>query len=132
VLDIAAGLGLHPPQPHGHRLDISEDEILHDHADEDHRQQARRHRRDIEHVLVLIDVPAQPAFAGGDAENELGRDQRAPGESPADLGALAADAGQAAQAFARVFFAASMSIALIALALMEEKPLQADAEVEAQ
>jgi sugar phosphate permease len=48
-------------------------------------------------------------------------------------GALAADTGQAAQAFARVFFAAaaSMSIALIALALLEEKPLQADAEVDA-
>jgi EmrB/QacA subfamily drug resistance transporter len=49
-------------------------------------------------------------------------------------GALAADAGQAAQAFARVFFAAaaSMSIALIALALMDEKPLLTDAEVDAQ
>jgi sugar phosphate permease len=47
-------------------------------------------------------------------------------------GALAAGTGQA-QAFARVFFAAaaSMSIALIALALLEEKPLQADAEVDA-
>jgi EmrB/QacA subfamily drug resistance transporter len=49
-------------------------------------------------------------------------------------GALAVDPGQAAQAFARVFFAAaaSMSIALVALALMEEKPLLTDAEVEAQ
>ena len=48
-------------------------------------------------------------------------------------GALAADTGQAAQAFAHVFFAAaaSMSIALIALALLEEKPLLADAEVDA-
>jgi hypothetical protein len=48
-------------------------------------------------------------------------------------GALTADTGHAAHAFARVFFAAaaSMSVALIALALMEEKPLQADAEVDA-
>jgi EmrB/QacA subfamily drug resistance transporter len=48
-------------------------------------------------------------------------------------GALQADAGHAAQAFAHVFFAAaaSMSVALIALALMEEKPLQTDAELAA-
>jgi sugar phosphate permease len=47
-------------------------------------------------------------------------------------GALAADAGAAAQAFRRVFFAAaaSMSVALIALAIMEEKPLKADSEGE--
>jgi hypothetical protein len=45
---------------------------------------------------------------------------------------LAADAGAAAQAFRRVFFAAaaSMSVALIALALMEEKPLKAGGEGE--
>ena len=48
-------------------------------------------------------------------------------------GAMQADAGHAAQAFARVFFAAaaSMSIALVALALMEQKPLQTDAELAA-
>jgi len=40
-------------------------------------------------------------------------------------------AGAALQAFDRVFFAAaaSFSIALIAIAMMEEKPLQTDAEL---
>lgn len=49
-------------------------------------------------------------------------------------GALQAGAGQGAEAFGRVFFAAaaSMSVALIALLAMEEKPLQTDAEIDAQ
>jgi EmrB/QacA subfamily drug resistance transporter len=48
-------------------------------------------------------------------------------------GGLAADAGAAAQAFRRVFFAAaaSMSVALIALAIMEEKPLRTGGDLEA-
>ena len=42
-------------------------------------------------------------------------------------------AGDPAQAFSRVFFAAaaSMSVALIALAIMEERPLQTGAELDA-
>jgi EmrB/QacA subfamily drug resistance transporter len=54
------------------------------------------------------------------------------GTGAALSGVLAADAGAAAQAFRRVFFAAaaSMSVALIALALMEEKPLKAGGEGE--
>lgn len=49
-------------------------------------------------------------------------------------GALQAGAGQGAEAFGRVFFAAaaSMSVALIALLAIEEKPLKADAELDAQ
>ncbi len=48
--------------------------------------------------------------------------------------ALRAAAGNPAEAFSRVFFvaAASMSIALIAIAVMEEKPLQTGAEIDAQ
>jgi hypothetical protein len=47
-------------------------------------------------------------------------------------GAVKAGAGQAAQAFSRVFLAAaaSLSVAWIMLLLMEEKPLQTDAELE--
>ena len=48
-------------------------------------KQAREHGGNVEHVLVLVDVPAEPALAGRDAEHQLGRDQRAPGERPADL-----------------------------------------------
>jgi hypothetical protein len=49
-------------------------------------------------------------------------------------GALQAGAGHAAEAFSRVFFAAaaSMSMALIAIAIMEQKPLQTNAEIDAQ
>ncbi len=54
-------------------------------ADQDHREQAGEHGGYVEHVLVLVDVPAEPALARGDAEHELGGDQRAPGEGPADL-----------------------------------------------
>ena len=36
-------------------------------------------------VLVLEDEPAEAARAGRDAEHQLGGDQRAPGERPADL-----------------------------------------------
>ena len=48
-------------------------------------------------------------------------------------GALQAGAGHA-EAFSRVFFAAaaSMSMALIAIAIMEQKPLQTSAEIDAQ
>jgi hypothetical protein len=46
----------------------------------------------------------------------------------------ALQAGISAPAFGRVFFvaAASMTIALIAIVLMEEKPLQTGAELDAQ
>jgi uncharacterized membrane protein YidH (DUF202 family) len=46
----------------------------------------------------------------------------------------ALQAGTSATAFRRVFFvaAASMTIAFIAVALMEEKPLQTGAELDAQ
>jgi MFS family permease len=48
--------------------------------------------------------------------------------------ALAADTGAAGSAFSRVFFvaAASMAVALVALAIMREKPLQTDAEMAAE
>jgi hypothetical protein len=48
--------------------------------------------------------------------------------------AVQAGSAQAAEAFGRVFFAAaaSMSVALIALVVMEEKPLQTSAEIDAR
>src|SRR5690606_36857463 len=36
-------------------------------------------------LAVREDVPAEPAAARGRAEHQLGRDQGAPGEGPADL-----------------------------------------------
>jgi hypothetical protein len=56
----------------------------------------------------------------------------AAGQPPS--GTLQAGAGDAAEAFSRVFFtaAASMSIALVAIAIMEQKPLQTSAEIDAQ
>ena len=49
------------------------------------------------------------------------------------LGSALAAARMPAEAFGRVFFvaAASMSIALIAIVVMEEKPLQTGAELDA-
>jgi len=49
-------------------------------------------------------------------------------------GALPAGTAQAAEAFSRVFFAAaaSMAMALVAIAIMEQKPLQGGAEIDAQ
>jgi EmrB/QacA subfamily drug resistance transporter len=49
-------------------------------------------------------------------------------------GALAAGAGLAAHGFGRVFFlaAASFSVALVAIMLMEERPLRTDADTEAR
>jgi hypothetical protein len=49
-------------------------------------------------------------------------------------GAFQAGAGDAAQAFGWAFLAAaaSMSIALIAIIVMQEKPLQTGAEIDAQ
>jgi EmrB/QacA subfamily drug resistance transporter len=48
--------------------------------------------------------------------------------------AFQAGTGSVAEAFSRVFFtaAASMSIALVAIAIMEQKPLQTGAEIDAQ
>ena len=40
---------------------------------------------DVELVLALEDVPAEAALARRHAEHQFGRDQRAPGEGPADL-----------------------------------------------
>jgi plasmid stability protein len=57
----------------------------------------------------------------------------APAEEPL-RGALATGAGHAALGFGRVFFAAaaSFSVALIAIMLMEERPLRTDAEADAK
>jgi hypothetical protein len=73
------------------------------------------------YATMLIAVFGAIVLAGTPAGQALG-------------GALQAGAGQGAEAFGRVFFAAaaSMSIALIALLAMEEKPLQTDAELDAQ
>jgi sugar phosphate permease len=72
-------------------------------------------------ATMLIAVFGAIVLAGTDAGGSL-------------ASAFAPGAGHGATAFARVFFAAaaSMSVALIALLAMEEKPLQTGAEIDAQ
>ena len=73
------------------------------------------------YATMLIAVFGAIVLAGAPAGQALG-------------GAFAAGAGHGAEAFGRVFFvaAASMSVALIALLLIEEKPLQTGAELDTQ
>jgi hypothetical protein len=73
------------------------------------------------YATMLIAVFGAIVLAGTPAGQALG-------------GALQAGAGQGAEAFGRVFLAAaaSMSVALIALLALEEKPLKAGAELDAQ
>src|SRR5262249_55611150 len=73
-------LGLHAPATHGCRFDVAEDQVFHAKADQDHGEQPGEHGGYVEHVLVFVDVPAEPTFARGDAEHQLGGDQRAPGK----------------------------------------------------
>src|SRR5665213_2131247 len=75
---VRSASGLHPPTAHGALLDHAEDQVLDDEADDDHRQQAGEHVGDLQRVLVLVDVPAEAARSGADAEHQLGCDQRAP------------------------------------------------------
>src|SRR6187551_2138490 len=79
------GLVLHAPFLQRLALDGLKDEVLDNEADNDDGQQAGEDSRDVEKVAVLEDEPAEAALSGRDAEDELGGDQRAPGESPADL-----------------------------------------------
>src|SRR5262249_3898874 len=76
---------LHAPSTNSSRLDGAEDHVLDQKADDDHGKESRKHVGDFQLVLVLIDEPAQAPRAGRHAEHQLGRDQRAPGKSPADF-----------------------------------------------
>jgi MFS family permease len=72
-------------------------------------------------ATMLIAVFGAIVLAGSDAGGSL-------------ASAFAAGAGHGAAAFTRVFFAAaaSMTVALVAVLVMEEKPLQTGAELDAQ
>src|SRR5574340_61572 len=76
---------LHAPFADGTVFQCAEDQVLDHQADQNDREQAGEHVGDLQLVLVLVDVPAQSAGAGAHAEHQLGGDQRAPGERPADL-----------------------------------------------
>jgi hypothetical protein len=54
-------------------------------AAQDHGDESGEDRWNVELVLGLEDEPAEAALSGACTEHELGRDQRPPGESPADL-----------------------------------------------
>jgi hypothetical protein len=66
-------------------LDGAEDQVLDNEPMMITVKQACEDGGYVEEVAVLEDEPAEPALARGHAEHQLGRDQRAPGESPADL-----------------------------------------------
>src|ERR1700737_3167268 len=83
---------LHAPLVDGALLDGAEDEVLHQEADQDDREEPGEDVGDLQQVLVLEDEPAQSARALADAEHELGGVHRGPGERPADL-----EAGQDAR-----------------------------------
>src|SRR5207302_6013906 len=76
---------LHAPSANSHRLDVAKDEVFYGQADQDDREQSGEYGGDVEHVLVLENVPAETALAGGNAEDKLGGNQRAPRKCPADL-----------------------------------------------
>jgi len=83
------------PASHRPELDISEHQVLDREADEDHTEEPREDTRHFQLILVLVDEPPQPSLAGADAEDQLGGDQSAPSEGPADL-QTGQDAGKAA------------------------------------
>src|SRR6478752_10649440 len=76
---------LHAPAPDRLAFDGGEDDVLDEQADQDDGEQTVEDIRRLELVAVLEDEPAEAARARRDAEDELGRDQGAPGEGPADL-----------------------------------------------
>ena len=76
---------LHTPLTDGGGFEIAEDEIFDGETDEDHRQQACENRRNIEQILIFINIPAEAALPRRRAKNEFGSDQRPPCKRPPDL-----------------------------------------------
>src|SRR6185437_12315912 len=79
------GSCLHAPALDRSGLYEAKYDVLDREADEDDGQQPREDFRNVELILALENVPAEPALAGRHAEHKLGGDQRAPREGPADL-----------------------------------------------
>src|SRR5690606_15396932 len=52
----------HPPLAQGARFDRAEDQVLDYQSDENHREQAGEHIRDVHQVLVFVDEPAKAAL----------------------------------------------------------------------
>src|SRR5688572_2644626 len=75
----------HAPASNGAVFDRPEDHILDEQPEQDDGQQAGEHVRDQQLVLVLVDEPADASGTGTRAEEELGGNERAPCERPADL-----------------------------------------------
>lgn len=78
-------LFLHAPFLNGVTLNRLEDEVFNDQADDDNGQQTGKHSRNIEQITVFENEPAKTSLAGGNTEDELCSNERAPGEGPADL-----------------------------------------------
>src|SRR5665213_3875520 len=77
--------GLHAPALYRSGLDETKHHVLDRKPDQDDREQAGENFRNIELVLALEDVPAEPALPRRHTEYQFRRDQRPPGEGPADL-----------------------------------------------
>src|SRR5450432_3064717 len=67
-------LSLHAPALDGSGLDEAKHHVLDREPDQDDGQQAGEHFGNVELVLALEDVPAEPTLARRYAEHQLGRD----------------------------------------------------------
>src|SRR5207248_3577790 len=70
--------GGHPPTYDGVALDPAEEEVLDKQADDHDGDQAGEDQVRVHLEPVLVDEPAEPGVAPGDAEDHLRRDHRAP------------------------------------------------------
>src|SRR6202158_2709047 len=76
---------LHAPALDRSGFDKAKHNVLDCKTNQNDREQASEHFRNVELVLALEYVPAEPALTRRYAEYQFGRDQRPPGEGPADL-----------------------------------------------
>src|SRR5215210_4254933 len=75
---------LHPPPHDGAALEHTEEQ-LEGHPEDCDCDESRKDLRDLEKELRVVDVGPEPAFGAGDAEDELGGDDRPPAERPCRL-----------------------------------------------
>src|ERR1700733_1129650 len=73
---------LHAPATHRHVLDRLKDQVFHDESEQDHGQEPGEDVRNEQLILLLEDVPSQPARARADADHQFSGDECAPGERP--------------------------------------------------
>src|SRR5579863_6806984 len=81
----ASWLRLHAPAPHGDILYRFEDQVLDKQSKQDNGQQTREYIGNRKLILLFEDVPAETTRTRADAEYQLRRDKRTPGERPSHL-----------------------------------------------